>query len=86
MILVSSYPTIETEMFVCDSDVKRVLFVPYALHDRDAYAKTARDKFKSLGWFLFTLLQTQSLPQDTMPHTVTLSLGFKPRPYNLTGL
>lgn len=30
-------------------EVKRVLFVPYALHDRDAYAKTARDKFKTLG-------------------------------------
>ncbi|XP_046903323.1 alpha-aspartyl dipeptidase-like isoform X1 [Hypomesus transpacificus] len=31
-------------------DVKRVLFVPYALHDRDAYVKTARDKFRSLGY------------------------------------
>ncbi|KAF4086539.1 hypothetical protein AMELA_G00084640 [Ameiurus melas] len=30
--------------------VKRVLFVPYALHDRDAYTKTARDKLKSLGY------------------------------------
>uniref|UniRef100_A0A8C4EU46 Alpha-aspartyl dipeptidase n=1 Tax=Dicentrarchus labrax TaxID=13489 RepID=A0A8C4EU46_DICLA len=30
-------------------DVKRVLFVPYALHDRDAYTKTARDKFQTLG-------------------------------------
>ncbi|XP_044071839.1 alpha-aspartyl dipeptidase-like [Siniperca chuatsi] len=31
-------------------DVKRVLFVPHALHDRDAYTKTARDKFKTLGY------------------------------------
>ncbi|XP_065818557.1 alpha-aspartyl dipeptidase-like [Labrus bergylta] len=31
-------------------DVKRVLFVPYALHDRDAYTKTARDKLKTLGY------------------------------------
>lgn len=31
-------------------DVKKVLFVPYALHDRDAYTKTARDKFKTLGY------------------------------------
>ncbi|XP_053482081.1 alpha-aspartyl dipeptidase-like isoform X3 [Ictalurus furcatus] len=30
--------------------VKRVLFVPYALHDQDAYTKTARDKLKSLGY------------------------------------
>ncbi|XP_068052165.1 alpha-aspartyl dipeptidase-like isoform X2 [Anomalospiza imberbis] len=29
--------------------VKRVLFIPYALHDRDAYARTAREKFESLG-------------------------------------
>lgn len=29
--------------------MKRVLFVPYALHDRDAYARTAREKFESLG-------------------------------------
>ncbi|XP_008326018.1 alpha-aspartyl dipeptidase [Cynoglossus semilaevis] len=31
-------------------DVKRVLFVPYALHDRDEYAKIARNKFQSLGY------------------------------------
>ncbi|XP_035533156.1 alpha-aspartyl dipeptidase isoform X1 [Morone saxatilis] len=31
-------------------EVKRVLFVPYALHDRDAYTKTARDKFQTLGY------------------------------------
>ncbi|XP_039862230.1 alpha-aspartyl dipeptidase [Simochromis diagramma] len=31
-------------------DLKRVLFVPYALHDRDAYTKLARDKFKTLGY------------------------------------
>lgn len=32
------------------TDVKQVLFVPYALHDRDAYTKTARDKFRTLGY------------------------------------
>ncbi|KAF3694345.1 Alpha-aspartyl dipeptidase [Channa argus] len=31
-------------------DVKKILFVPYALHDRDGYAKIAKDKFKSLGY------------------------------------
>ncbi|XP_036397067.1 alpha-aspartyl dipeptidase [Megalops cyprinoides] len=30
--------------------VTRILFVPYALHDRDAYAKTAREKLQSLGY------------------------------------
>nr|XP_057937605.1 alpha-aspartyl dipeptidase-like isoform X2 [Doryrhamphus excisus]XP_057937606.1 alpha-aspartyl dipeptidase-like isoform X2 [Doryrhamphus excisus] len=33
-------------------NVKRVLFVPYALHDRDAYAETARKKLKTLGYEL----------------------------------
>uniref|UniRef100_A0A4W5K9S7 dipeptidase E n=2 Tax=Hucho hucho TaxID=62062 RepID=A0A4W5K9S7_9TELE len=30
--------------------VKRILFIPYALCDRDGYAKIARDKFNSLGY------------------------------------
>nr|XP_029512437.1 alpha-aspartyl dipeptidase-like isoform X2 [Oncorhynchus nerka] len=30
--------------------VKRILFIPYALCDRDGYAKTARDKFNTLGY------------------------------------
>ncbi|XP_029568261.1 alpha-aspartyl dipeptidase isoform X3 [Salmo trutta] len=30
--------------------VARILFIPYALCDRDGYAKTARDKFNSLGY------------------------------------
>ena len=29
--------------------VKRILFVPYALQDRDGYAATARTKFESMG-------------------------------------
>ncbi|KAH0621664.1 hypothetical protein JD844_023207 [Phrynosoma platyrhinos] len=33
-------------------NVRRVLFVPYALHDRNAYAKMAREKFESLGYKL----------------------------------
>jgi dipeptidase E len=31
---------------------KRVLFVPYALHDRDAYAAQARARFTSMGYEL----------------------------------
>ena len=30
-------------------DLKRVLFVPFALYDRDAYAATAKDRFNRLG-------------------------------------
>ncbi|MBM3976205.1 MAG: dipeptidase PepE [Planctomycetes bacterium] len=32
------------------SSVKRVLFVPFALHDRDAYAAKARERFERLGY------------------------------------
>lgn len=32
--------------------IKRVLFVPFALYDRDAYAATARDRFKRMGYEL----------------------------------
>lgn len=31
-------------------DIKRVLFVPFALYDRDAYAATARERFASMGY------------------------------------
>ena len=33
-------------------DVRRVLFVPFALHDRDAYAATARERFGKMGYEL----------------------------------
>ena len=33
-------------------DVKRVLFVPFALYDRDAYAASARERFKRMGYEL----------------------------------
>ena len=33
-------------------DVKRVLFVPFALYDRDAYANTARERFQAMGYEL----------------------------------
>ena len=32
--------------------VKRVLFIPFALYDRHAYAKLARERFSSLGYAL----------------------------------
>lgn len=33
-------------------DVQRVLFVPFALYDRDAYTETARERFQKLGYGL----------------------------------
>ena len=34
------------------SGVKRVLFIPFALYDRDAYANLARERFKAMGYDL----------------------------------
>jgi len=31
-------------------DIKRVLFVPFAIHDRDAYAATAGERFQRMGY------------------------------------
>lgn len=32
--------------------IKRVLFIPFALYDRDAYANLARERFKAMGYDL----------------------------------
>jgi dipeptidase E len=40
----------ETEIRDFLGDIKRVLFVPFALYDRDAYALSARDRFKRMGY------------------------------------
>ncbi|HEU4712129.1 MAG TPA: dipeptidase PepE [Pyrinomonadaceae bacterium] len=36
-------------------DVKRVLFIPFALYDRDAYAETARARFEKMGYELTSI-------------------------------
>jgi dipeptidase E len=36
-------------------DVKRVLFVPFALHDRDGYAATAQRRFDEMGYELWSV-------------------------------
>ncbi|HXZ82097.1 MAG TPA: dipeptidase PepE [Terriglobales bacterium] len=38
--------------------VGRVLFVPYALHDRDGYAATARHRFEAMGYALDSIHTT----------------------------
>jgi dipeptidase E len=42
----------ETEIRDFLGNIQRVLFVPFALYDRDAYALTARDRFKQMGYEL----------------------------------
>ena len=48
----------EIEAFL--DDVGRVLFVPYALHDRDGYAAMARARFEKMGRSLDSIHQAES--------------------------
>ncbi|KAF7646815.1 hypothetical protein LDENG_00181850 [Lucifuga dentata] len=56
------------------TDVKKVLFVPYALHDRDAYAKTARDKFKTLGYEVDSIHKASD-PVDAVRKAEAIFIG-----------
>ncbi len=48
----------EDEIRIFLGTVKRVLFVPFALHDRDAYATQAREKFETMGHALDSIHET----------------------------
>lgn len=55
-------------------NVKKVLFVPYALHDRDAYTKTARDKFKTLGYEVHSIHEASD-PVDAVRKAEGIFIG-----------
>ena len=55
-------------------DVRSVLFVPYALYDRDAYASTARDRFERMG-FELTSIHTSSNPQAAVDEAEVVFIG-----------
>ncbi|XP_069839471.1 alpha-aspartyl dipeptidase-like isoform X2 [Dendropsophus ebraccatus] len=54
--------------------VKRVLFIPYALHDRDEYAKIARQKFESLGYALDSIHEAAN-PVDSILESEAIFIG-----------
>ena len=55
-------------------DVKRVLFVPYALFDRDAYAATAQKRFQKMGYDL-TSIHTAASPAQAVKDTDAIFIG-----------
>src|SRR6185369_16280282 len=55
-------------------DVKKVLFVTYALYDRDAYATTAQERFQSMGYEL-TSIHTSSNPQAAVGEAEVVFIG-----------
>jgi dipeptidase E len=55
-------------------DVKNVLFVPYALYDRDNYASIARERFKQMGYDL-TSIHTAPNPQTAVDDADAVFIG-----------
>lgn len=55
-------------------EVKRVLFVPYALFDRDAYTATAQKRFQQMGYDL-TSIHTAASPAQAVKDTDAIFIG-----------
>jgi len=55
-------------------DLKRVLFVPFALYDRDTYAATAKDRFNRLGYAL-TSIHNEPNPAKAVNDTEAVFIG-----------
>ena len=55
-------------------DVKRVLFVPYALFDRDQYTATAQERFQRMGYAL-TSVHNASDPVHAVNDTDAIFIG-----------
>jgi dipeptidase E len=64
----------ETEIRDFLGEVKRVLFVPYALHDRDAYAATAQQRFAKMGYKLSSI-HTTAHPVRAVNDTEAIFIG-----------
>jgi len=56
------------------SDVKRVLFVPFALQDRDAYAATAKTRFAKMGYDLSSIHEAKD-PAQSIEQTDAIFIG-----------
>jgi dipeptidase E len=64
----------ETEIRDFLGDVRNVLFIPYALYDRDAYAATARDRFQKMGYELSSVHEATD-PIQAVKDTKAVFIG-----------
>lgn len=64
----------ESEIRSFLGDVKRVLFVPYALFNRDQYAETARGRFEKMGYEL-TSIHKAGNPAQAVGETDAVFIG-----------
>ena len=56
------------------SDARRILFIPYALYDRDAYASMARERFEKMG-FTLESIHKASDPQQAVNSAESIFVG-----------
>ena len=64
----------ETEIRDFLGELKHVLFVPFALSDRDKYAATARGRFQKMGYEL-TSIHTAANPVQAVEETDAVFIG-----------
>jgi len=64
----------ESEIRSFSHSVRRVLFVPYALYDRDAYAATAQKRFKRMGYELESI-HTANDPRRAVDSAESIFVG-----------
>ena len=64
----------ETEIRSFVGDAKHVLFVPYALFDRDKYAATAQQRFEKMGYALSSV-HTADDPAQAVRETDVIFIG-----------
>ncbi|KAM6463286.1 alpha-aspartyl dipeptidase-like isoform 2-T2 [Liasis olivaceus] len=57
-----------------DRQVRKILFVPYALHDQIAYAKMAREKLESLGYGLDSIHESSD-PREAVRNAEAIFIG-----------
>lgn len=55
-------------------DLKRVLFVPFALHDRDKYASSAQQRFAKMGYDLSSIHSSKD-PKQAVEETDAVFIG-----------
>ena len=64
----------EAEILDHLSGVKRILFIPYALHDRDAYAGKARERFERMHIALDSIHDARD-PRDAVQNAEAIFIG-----------
>ena len=64
----------ESEIRSFLAGVRSILFIPYALHDRDTYASTARDRFQKMG-FALESIHTAGDPRQAVNNAESIFVG-----------